>query len=580
MSWILGVIGENISEDLLHSVATIHPLSIHNFKTDQFYLASGGIPETCLSGLFNTEMKSLESGWLIVGLGIERKQSSCRFLNVSDWQNLLAKQKPEVSQIDGHFIAIRWQPGKVECFSDQLGLRTLYISRKEKSVIFSTRLDWVANLTCNNEIDFEQFGSHWLTFNQLSFSSLIKRIERLGPGGVAICTPTSIEIQNSPWLPNFVHENSNKMDQTIISLLNPEIGNDSMLSLGLSGGLDSRLLLACLIGKNKKTFSLHLFGHPDEPDVKVAQQIAGDYHFDQNFFPQSNPSITTDHSALREYVAKTCLTVPASGWFKLHFYPELSKMKKIMIDGGMGEIARRQFLNRIYWMGKKNLLRGSFSDIFPHIKSHHASIFNEETIEVMESGINKQLIAIRDEMPSIDKIGIENFLDLLIVRYRFPNYAGMDQSRIDETIINYMPYAQPSFLQDVFQTPLYMRRGGKLFRSIIHEYQSTLTNYPLVKGVTTYPYWFSTLPASLYTKVKTICGSQFHNPLREDFLQTMKEYLYDLFISSEVKTFSRYNQQALRSLVLEYFGGETNLAGELDWWLSFELWRQSMKAAN
>ena len=580
MSWILGVISEQISEDLLQAVSKIHPSSLHNISTDQLYISSGGITETCLSGSFSQQMKPQESGWVIVGLGIERKEASCRFLNVTDWQNLLVKQKPELSQIDGHFIAIRWQPGKVECFSDQLGLRTLYLSRKEKSVIFSTRLDWIANLTRNNEIDFEQFGSHWLTFNQLSYSSLIRRIERLGPGGVAVCTPTSIVIQNSPWLPNFTHGISNKIDQTIISLLNPEIGNDSMLSLGLSGGLDSRLLFACLIAKSNKTFSLHLFGHPDEPDVKVAQQIAGDYHFDQNFFPQSNPSSTTDLSTLREYVAKTCLTVPASGWFKLHFYSELSKMKRIMIDGGMGEIARRQYLNRIYWKGKKKLLHGSLSDIFPYIKSHHASIFNEETIEVMERGINQQLIAIQDEMPSVDKIGIENFLDLLIVRYRFPNYAGIDQSRIDEAIVNYMPYAQPSFLQDVFQTPVYLRRGGKLFRSLIQAYQSTLTNYPLVKGVTTYPYWFSTLPASLYTKVKTTCGSQFHNPSREEFLRTMKEYINDILISGDVKTFSVYDQQALKRLVDEYFGGKTNLAGELDWWLSFELWRQSMKATN
>ena len=57
----------------------------------------------------------------------------------------------------------------------------------------------------------------------------------------------------------------------------------------------------------------------------------------------------------------------------------------------------------------------------------------------------------------------------------------------------------------------------------------------------------------------------------------MKEYINDLIRSDDVKTFSAYDQQALKILVEEYFGGKRNLAGELDWWLSFELWRQSMK---
>ena len=513
---------------------------------------------------------------MTVGLGIERKETSCRFLKVSDWQTLLSKQKPDLSYIDGHFVAIRWQNGIVECFSDQFGLRTLYISRLANSIVFTTRLDWVALLTGKSEIDFEQFGSHWLTFNQLSYGCLVKGIQRLGPGGVAICKSTSIEIHNTPWLPNFSPEDSPPLEQTLTSLLNPEIENSHVLSLGLSGGLDSRLLLACLLAKSKKRFSLHLFGHSDEPDVSVAQQIANDYHLDQHFFPESIPKIGTNLIVLREYIAKTCLTTPASSWLKLRFYPELNRMNRIMIDGGMGEIARRQFLNRIYWKGRRKLLHDSPVEIFPYIQSHRASIFSSEIINVMRGGINQQLIAMRDEMPPIENIGVENFLDLLIVRYRFPNYAGMDQSRIDEEIVNYMPFAQPSFVQAAFRTPVQIKRGGKLFRKFIHKLQPALTIYPLVKGMTTYPYRFSTVPASLYTKAKAAIGIQFHNPTREEFLLSLKEYINDLIVSSEVKNFPAYNQNALQNMVKEYFSGNKNLAGELDWWISFELWRQSI----
>ena len=49
--------------------------------------------------------------------------------------------------------------------------------------------------------------------------------------------------------------------------------NERKISLSLSGGLDSRLLLSCLANKNSELWETHTFGDPNHPDSKIASQL-------------------------------------------------------------------------------------------------------------------------------------------------------------------------------------------------------------------------------------------------------------------------------------------------------------------
>ena len=43
-------------------------------------------------------------------------------------------------------------------------------------------MDWLSRLSGNHELDLREFGARWLFYYQLSTGSIIKNIERLGPG--------------------------------------------------------------------------------------------------------------------------------------------------------------------------------------------------------------------------------------------------------------------------------------------------------------------------------------------------------------------------------------------------------------
>ena len=311
MSWILGTIG-SFSEEKKACVLALHTKPIFVVKTDTVYLAAGGIPSTCLYGKFSQLQNISWLGWIVVGLGMKREKDCCSFFSVDDWNSILAKPQPDLSYIDGHFVALRYSNQEIQIFTDQLGLRSFFAAKAENGVIFSTRLDWIAQATGNDEIDLEAFGPQWLAFNQISCWSPIRHIYRLGPGGRAWCTAMSFDSQETIWSPNFDLQEKEQFEDVLKSFLSPQSVPQDAISFGLSGGLDSRVLLALFSSMGKKSLKIHVFGDNLDPDVTISAAIARQLnlqHMHEQYFPQSLNELLSD---LREYLAQIYVISPAS----------------------------------------------------------------------------------------------------------------------------------------------------------------------------------------------------------------------------------------------------------------------------
>jgi hypothetical protein len=55
----------------------------------------------------------------------------------------------------------------------------------------------------------------------------------------------------------------------------------------------------------------------------------------------------------------------------------------------------------------------------------------------------------------------------------------------------------------------------------------------------------------------------------------MKEYLLDVVHSKETIEYPAYEFKKIEKKVQEYYAGAKNLSGEINWWLTFELWRRN-----
>jgi hypothetical protein len=340
------------------------------------------------------------------------------------------------------------------------------------------------------------------------------------------------------------------------------------------------VLLASLMDP-PSSFALHVFGEPAEPDVALSLRIAADLGLPRAHL-RPRPVDPEDLLArARRYVALTCASAPASTVAKLGPYGYLHSLGKIVIDGAQGEIARRRFLNRLWRVSLNTLEAGASANLLPHLRQHRASIFEAGVLHRMEQGLAEEVREQWASLPPVRAVGRDDFLDLLVVRTRFPYLAAYEQARLDEEVVLYMPFAQPSFLRAALCLAPRERRNAWLFRKIIHDACPRLARYPLVKGETIYPYRLPTLAASAWIRLKrALFPAPPVRDWRHTFLEHARPFVQDLVHSAPVRTYPAYDYPGILQCVTRYYEGDTRLAGEVDWWLTFELWRQSLGAGR
>jgi hypothetical protein len=574
MSWMFGIIRSESGKQISDSYDKLHSRSLLKISTPKFYLALGGINETCF---YEIENEYKETGWAIVGLGVKVYDSSARLMTKEDWKKFFANNALPINSLDGHFVALRWEKDTFELYTDQLGIRTAYYGKCDEGICFSTRLDWTAKKTGFGEINQAALGGRWLLFNQLSYDSCAQGIERLGPASfVSIRNGSVMQHESRKWLPEFNNENSSQVKILLESLVQAAINSDCTVSLGLSGGMDSRTLLAILLANAPDKFQVHTFGEEADPDVLVAKKIAGDFNLKCKYFNEPFPDTDEIISQAKSIIAQNLLAEPASSSIKLRYYSRDFLKGGFIIDGGFGEIARRQYLNRIVRLGSPALLRKDIEKLFTLMHVPRADIFSDEYADQLKKAVLLDLESVLNDMPPVKEIGIENFVDLLAVRTRFPNWGGLEQARTDASVVSYMPMVQPSFLKAVFRTDIKERADGKTYKEIIKSKKQGLKNYPLAKSGTTYPFSFPTLAAYGLVTIKNKIFRPFIDTTVDRFLLQVKDYVADMVNSTEVINWQGYNRTKIKTIVEKYYKGDKQFKRSVDWWLSFELWRQSL----
>jgi hypothetical protein len=572
MSWIFAICTPKLEQHYNNFEFPTPP--IYTVSIPGFYLAIGGMPET---SFFENNLET-STGWSVVGTGIILNGSHARIMTFEDWKNILQRNEFDATKFDGHFVLLRWTKNKIDCFTDQLGLRTAYFATYDDGVCISTRLDWIARKTKHNEIDFASLGSRWLMFNQISYDSCVSGISRVGPNGhVVFHNGSVIKCTSRQWLPSFEKNSISEAEKILISLIKCALEQQYTPSLGLSGGFDSRLLLAMFSNEQNARFVTHTFGNQSDPDVRIARIITKSLGIEQHILDDPLPDVKSCVSLIRSFVAQTLMVEPVSSIVKLRYYPELRKRGRLMIDGGFGEIARRQYLNRVVRLGRPAIRLRNSGRLMQLMRFTRADIFCEDVLNEMKLGAHQSLEKAIDEMPPVEKIGVENFVDLFAIRTRIPNYGGPEQARLDGEILNFMPLVQPSFLRSIFKIPVSTRANGKFYSDIIGRLNPELKQFPLVKSGITYPFGLSSNIAWLITKVKSRMINGYSDPGPDLILAHIREYVLDIVNSKAVKENPIYDFPKIIKASDMYYRGVIGHRHTLDWWLTFEIWKSSFR---
>ena len=168
MSWLFGYFGNTERQKI-----TSPDTPLYQFKDSNLILFAGGNKQT-----FFFKSDTSDSCWAVAGVGLKPFENGYEVLHQSKWSNYLSADKVNLKPVNGHFAAIKYSNNELKFFTDELGLREIYILKLNAGFGFTTRIDWLKYFI-KPEIDLKEFGSRWLLQNQISRNSIIKNATRL-----------------------------------------------------------------------------------------------------------------------------------------------------------------------------------------------------------------------------------------------------------------------------------------------------------------------------------------------------------------------------------------------------------------
>jgi hypothetical protein len=382
-----------------------------------------------------------------------------------------------------------------------------------------------------------------------------------------------LTIKENPWPavksdPISINEFNNKLNAAV----HTGREEDLKISLSLSGGLDSRVLLAQLLNSRNIEFDCHTIMSASGTDGKIARRITKDLNIEHIMLTgKSQHTYIIDD--LKEYIGLTYLTDSAFTSRKLMYYKFMPK-NSLIIDGGFGEIWRREFLNKLYYFGMNDIQNRNYENIAGYLMNKKADIFNDDCYSAMKNGINDQLDYLFSMLPGINSIGLENWLDIFSLKTRLVNFYAPEQGRIDNYVTAYMPFVQPNLIENLLNVPIELRKNNRLFKGLIKLNYPALSKFPLAKGNLIYPFWFSPLLKRAYFKIRERKAEPFEIIL---FLAEIKEFILDTTYSNSVKECPYYNYTEIENRVAAYYKGNSRDSQFVDWFISFEIFRQLLE---
>ena len=192
MSWIFGYFS-NLNRIKISSPET----QLHTFQNSKLILYAGGNSETIF---FKSDSLNLNC-WAVAGVGIIQSGDEYKILHVSGWDNFLNPRQVDLQKINGHYVAVKYSDDELKFFTDELGLREIYIVKLPEGFGFTTRIDWLKYFI-NPEIDLNEFGSRWLLQNQISKNSIVKNVNRLVCSNATI-RKDGLSLEENLWKPDF-----------------------------------------------------------------------------------------------------------------------------------------------------------------------------------------------------------------------------------------------------------------------------------------------------------------------------------------------------------------------------------------
>ncbi|MEO1022582.1 MAG: hypothetical protein AAFW89_08560, partial [Bacteroidota bacterium] len=273
-----------------------------------------------------------------------------------------------------------------------------------------------------------------------------------------------------------------------------------------------------------------------------------------------------------DFAKQTLLTQRVDAVHSLSDYHVLGKKGVTVLDGGLGELARRRYLTRLRYIAASSIRDRNWDALLPFFILERPSLFTNDVDAMMRKGLQEELHRSLGAMPPVAETGLEHWLDLFSLRTRVPNTAFAEQSRADGILRTLMPLIQPEVVKALLNLPLKQRRHARWIKTWLKHSHPQLSRVPLIKDHNPYPFWMNDIQSRIYRAIRKPEG--FTSTIEHRLLDSCMPWIQDQVHSSSFRSFEGYNHERITGWVDGYIRRqETHHASAILWWMTFELFR-------
>lgn len=552
-------------DDISNKLITIN-------NSDLFCIA-GGLNDTCLTD------ETKESSWIICGTGISNNNGIYYQLTKDNWSDRLSKGNSlDRTNLDGHFSIIHIKDDQLNIYTDTFGIRKVYYCEDNENYYLSSRLDWLIQHIDKKGINFDELASFWkLQYILNAEKTFIEDIYTAGPEAKITISSTGITKKNNWWTPKVEDTSVDEVIQRLKSITTLPLSISRKPLLGLSAGMDCRTLLAFLDNECHDDTALYSFGDETHPDIAIAIKISKMLKMPHIITQKSLLAEQELFEEVKKHIIQTEMHFPIDYYNIFSTFPNLSSQGYTFIDGAAGEFMRNRTGNRLIHRFKLNPSIDPIPLMITQLKSGKFSFFNQDIENKMEDGVFNALEKVTSKLPLLKDVSPYQWVDLFLIRYAF---WGDSCGYLDSLIPNYMPFAQPSLLNAIYNLPIKEKVNNKINLKLINELSPKLTKFPLVREGISAPYetGYHNIYSTIWTKLAKKLGKQYTNSAPLSFINQLKHIIKERLFSDDVKAVSYYNHQKLkREFENAINTNSIQSADNILTWLSLDIWREKIE---
>jgi len=364
--------------------------------------------------------------------------------------------------------------------ADRSGLQQIYVREGPHGSVWASTSAF-ALATLGATLDVEA-AVEWATAGHfLTGRTFFREIRVLGCGEMLQLRPGKSPA-SSVWSPSAVDSTTAEYRQALADAVETYSAPEDGLFFELTGGLDSRLLLAMRLrsGAPTRTWTV---GRPDDVEMRTIRRLQRVAPFDHlllspdDAFAAELPTLIDEMHSLASGEANvlvyTSLLVAFRG---------LEAVRRTSVTGSNGELARGFYWRAVAGRDERSQVRGVSVDallrkIFRESGGLRA-VFRPEVPDSEETvrGIVTKFL---EASPLATPQGI---LDDFYLRTRMRRFAGRNISTTSLFCAQGVPYFAPTVVDAVLGLPPELKEDGRIVREAIVELSPGLASVPLGSG--------------------------------------------------------------------------------------------------